>query len=319
MHSMLDSITGVMFQILSVFLLIGFGWIFSKSFKIPDAGTVTLTNILVKVSYPCFVFTAVLERYDSDLLRKNWALPLIAIAMPLIGYMIGRIFLLFAKPGREKRRAFLYNCAINNYLFLPLPIISARYGMEGVILLTFMTIGSEIAVWTIGVYSITGGRLDRSAFRKILNVPLISLVTALIVAHFTSGADFWEDRAVTLVMGNVRAMSATTIPLAMLVAGINIGRLKAKHIFADHWVGWISLMRLLVIPAILLIGLRFVGLDPLGRKVASVVAVMPTAIASTVFVEHYGGDREFIGASIIVTTVLMLLTAPLLLSVGVNP
>ena len=40
---------------------------------------------------------------------------------------------------------------MNNYLFLPLPLVLFRYGEKGVALLVFASLGYEVLLWSLGV------------------------------------------------------------------------------------------------------------------------------------------------------------------------
>jgi predicted permease len=44
----------------------------------------------------------------------------------------------------------LFQCIINNYSFLPMPLAFLFWGEQGLALLIFSTIDSEIAFWTLG-------------------------------------------------------------------------------------------------------------------------------------------------------------------------
>ena len=54
-------------------------------------------------------------------------------------------------------------------------------------------------------------------------------------------------------------------------------------------------------------------LEPDAFETAAVVAAMPAASSSVLVAQQYGGDYEFAGQAIIITTVLSLATIPLLL------
>ena len=89
---------------------------------------------------------------------------------------------------------------------------------------------------------------------------------------------------------------------------------RFKRLF-DHWFDmfYLSLVRLVAIPVVLLLLLRLLPLEPDAFETAAVVAAMPAASSSVLVARQYGGDYEFAGQAIIITTVLSLATIPLLL------
>ena len=76
---------------------------------------------------------------------------------------------------------------------------------------------------------------------------------------------------------------------------------------------YLSLVRLAVIPVVLLLLLKLLPLPPDVYQTVAGVALMPAASSSVLVARQYGGDYEFAGQAIIVTTILSLATIPLLM------
>ena len=75
-----------------------------------------------------------------------------------------------------------------------------------------------------------------------------------------------------------------------------------------------SLLRLVVIPALCILGLSLVPMSLEVRRVLILIAVQPAAMASVTLAEAFGGDADFSAAAILVTHVLCLITIPLWLA-----
>ena len=90
-----------------------------------------------------------------------------------------------------------------------------------------------------------------------------------------------------------------------------MSELKWSHLFSLNQ-SVLAALRLLVIPAT---AVALVFLLPFGeetlRKVLLVVAIMPSAIASVILSEVYGGDIAFSSVGVLVTHLLSLITIPM--------
>ena len=76
----------------------------------------------------------------------------------------------------------------------------------------------------------------------------------------------------------------------------------------------LSVVRLVLIPVALLLLLRLLPLPEEAYQVAAVVALMPAASSSVLIAKRYGGDPDFAGRAIILTTLFSLGTIPLLMA-----
>ena len=73
------------------------------------------------------------------------------------------------------------------------------------------------------------------------------------------------------------------------------------------------LVRLVILPALTVLVLKLVPLEPPLKEVAMMVAIMPASCASALIVKQYGGSADLAGQSIVFSTVGSIVTIPLFL------
>ncbi len=302
-------------RILAIFCMIGFG-ILARRMGILSRDT---TNRMAKAAtsffYPALIFTSLVSNFTLDGLLKNWGLPAGALLIMLTGYGIGIAFSIFVKfSGEQEKNQFVFQCAINNYSFLPLPIVLMLWGDAGVAGLIFSTLGSELAVWTIGVFALSGNRFRKENLRRLLSMPMIALMAAIVaVAVKDSLAPPAGLPFITEVWGSFFSMldifGKATIPVAMFVAGGRMAELKPHHVLTLKQ-GCVAGLRLVVIPGIAALFLYALPFSEETRLILLVLATMPSAISSVVLSEAYGSDTDFAASSVLTTQVLSLVTIP---------
>lgn len=311
----------IVIQILGVLLLLGIGALARRRNWLTGAGTSELAKVLVQLVYPALVLQSMGRKSLGDL-AQNWPLPLLTTALALGGLLMGWLIIRWVGHMPEATtRAFLFHCLINNYLFLPLPLVKLLCGDDGVSLLVFSSVGYEVVLWTVGVFLFAPGTGLRQRLRMTMAPPVVALGISLlyIVARDTGLVQLPAASAAGTVAEIFRMLrfalntiAGATIPMAFLVAGSRMAVLRF-HTVMDRRVWLVALLRLVVIPVMMISVFRLLPLAPLARQVLVIVTVMPSAVVSVIFSERFGGDSEFIAGVLLLTHLAALVTIPLLL------
>lgn len=306
------------FQIACVLGLVGCGFFARRRGLLSAQGTNDLARVALSLVYPALVFVSITDLSLSDL-RANASLPLFAMAIALSGFGLGLLAVRFlGRVPPETARAFLFHCLINNYLFLPLPLVLFRYGEKGVALLVFSSLGFEFLLWSLGVVLFSKSFDVRQRAKALLSPPFLALVFSLAVVAARDLFSWpappqWLALASSTVRSSLKSLGAATIAMSMLVAGSRFAVLKFQTMLG--WRIWlVSAIRLVAVPLVALPVLKLVPLDPAARGILAIVAVMPSAMVSVLFSERYGGDTDFIAGALLLTHLWALATVPLFLA-----
>ena len=308
-------------QVLFILVLMGIGFAARKRGVVSAVGTSEMVRVLVAVIYPCLIFSSVTS-LDVGRLTANWIMPVMALVIAGTGLFLGLIALRLMKNVNQQRAsAFLFQNTINNYLFLPLPLVMLLWKEEGVALLVFASMGFELTVWTVGVFLFNRSNRISDGIRMMFGPPLMALIFSIgwVCVRDLSGFHFSHplaERVVELFGFGAATIGKATIGVSMIVSGSRIATLNMKTVL-DPQVWMVSLMRLVVTPVIFILILKQV-LGGSGNEMAygilCVVSVMPAAIASLIFSERFGGDSDFIATTLLTTHLFALITIPVLLA-----
>jgi predicted permease len=282
-----------------------------------------MVRVLIGIIYPCLIFSSI-TRLDARELAANWIMPAMAIAIAGTGLLLGLVALRVLKVSDPRRaNAFLFQNTINNYLFLPLPLVMLRWGEEGVALLVFASMGFELTVWTVGVFLFNRSSKISEGIRMMFGPPLVALLFSIawVCVRDLPGLEVpatgilagFARRVLELLHFGTDTIGKATIAVSMLIAGSRIAALDVRAVF-DRQVWVVSLLRLVVTPVVFILILKAIPMGELAYGILAVVAVMPAAVASLVFSERFGGDSDFIATTLIMTHLGAVATIPLLLS-----
>ena len=316
-------ISVLFWNVAGILLLMVPGWLFRRRGILTEGATVALARLGVAAVYPCLMFATVSERYTLQSLAASWYLPAGVAGIMAVGWLLGRgASLILSFPDAAQRRAFHLQCTLNNYCFLPLPMVAQLFGPDAAAMLLFSSAGAELMVWTFGVGTLTGGRLSWDHARHLLSPPLLGLAAAIavLILRDTGHLPGWtgpvpDGTAGKTLFATLKLLGQATIPLSMTVAGSCLAVLPLKELRNSRvWAA--SGMRLIVIPAVILAALACLPLPDLPRRVLCIVAVMPSAIATLSLTQVYGGDEHFTAGAVLLTHLGALVTAPALLAIA---
>mgnify|MGYP002431891673 CR=1 FL=1 len=113
-------------------------------------------------------------------------------------------------------------------------------------------------------------------------------------------------------MAKALSMAAdATAPMVLFLVGAQLGEGDLRTLVRDGKAWALTALRLVLIPAAVLLGCRLCGAESLVTGVSVVLAAMPMGGVTAVLAEKYGGDSAFASKCVAVSTVLSLITTPL--------
>lgn len=301
--------------VLPVFLVVALGVVLRRAEWLSEAAEDSLFNVVIKVATPCLIFDSVATnaalREPANLLGA----PLAGFTLTLLG--IGVAWLAAGVLGLQVgagRRTFALAVGIANYGYLPLPIVDALWGAEARGLLLTHNIGVEAAIWTGGVLVISG-LSPREGWRRLLNMPVFSLVVALTVNLAGLGPHVPAPLA-----SAIHLVGQAMIPLGLIMTGASIqphlgdpGKLFAPRISLGACV-----VRLAVLPVLFFAVAKFGPWSLELKRLLVVQGAMPTAVISIIIARVFGGQPLTAVQIVLVTTAVSLFTIPAWLQLGLR-
>ncbi|VGO17417.1 hypothetical protein PDESU_06013 [Pontiella desulfatans] len=310
-------------QVLFILVLMTIGYAARKRGVVSAVGTSEMVRVLISIIYPCLIFSSV-TKLNAQELAANWIMPVMAMAIAGTGLILGLLAVRCMKGVDQQRAsAFLFQNTINNYLFLPLPLVMLLWGTQGVALLVFASMGFELVVWTVGVFLFNRSSKLAEGIKMMFGPPLIALIFSMgwvcvrdLASPELPEAGFFADlarRLLDLTYFGAETVGKATVAVSMVVSGSRIAALDVSAAL-DKQVWILSALRLVATPVLFILLLKQVPMEETARGILTVIAVMPAAVTSLIFSERFGGDSDFIASTLLVTHLAAIVTIPLLLA-----
>lgn len=109
----------------------------------------------------------------------------------------------------------------------------------------------------------------------------------------------------------LKYLSSCTLPVSMLIIGSILAEVNIKRILSKS-ILYFSGIRLLVIPVITLAICHMLHVDELATGICVILAGMPAGSTTAILAEKYDGDALFASRIVFFTTMMSLITIPIL-------
>jgi predicted permease len=321
----------VLLKIAVMFLVILMGWVARRRDYLTEETTGSLSKFVVDVTIPALVFTQMLATVNAESLRISWYIPLLGIGVLLIGQLVG-ISIAPLCNTTAQCATFVFLVAFGNWVYLPLPIAEGLYGAEGIRIVLLFNLGAQLVLWTVGVWTIHGGKPDMDSLRNLATNPgLIATVAGILLAvgipatQTLGQVNLQSSSSPSLLFGHTLIQALTmigslTIPLSLITTGAQLGGLDISDHRPSLAFYGVLISRLLVTPIItivlfVLIALAGITIPEAIRIICYIIAAMPVAVSCCILTERFGGDTSLATRTIFYSTLISILSVPAILYV----
>lgn len=270
--------------------------------------TQVLSTLLMYLFTPALMFSAIMHsNLTSDDLKL---MTIFGIIFLVVSWLIGAVGSKALSLKRDGTAAVLVSIILANSANYGGSASLFAWGMDGFrAAVVFMAI-HQIFASVLAIYVCARGKSDvRESIIEPFKQPIFYMTIVAAILRFI-GID--AESIPQALMGPIDMLADTSIPLALVMLGMYLYgmRFQTKEFFA---LGFISLSRLVLIPLIMAPIAWMLGADGLVRNVLILQTAMPTAVTSLVFASEYEARPDLVGAAVIVTTIVSLLTVTVVL------
>ncbi len=261
----------------------------------------TLSQLAVYILTPTLIAS---NLYKTTLSTENILDLVIAYgAICALVYAIALALVKLLNVQQEQQKSLIASAVFANTGNMGLPLSLFALGEGGLERAIVCLIISSLIIFSIGPALLQGGGWQDS-IRLTLRLPLLwAMLAGMSLRLFSIRLPLRLDDGIHLLGG-------AAIPLALLVLGIQLSHTALK---IGGYEVLTATIRLLVAPAVAYSVGRILGLEMLDVQVLILQSAMPTAVNTVVLVTEFGGDASWAARAVVVSTIMSLITLPLVL------
>lgn len=296
----------LMNQIIQLFIMIFMGFIIVKANLLKAEDSKILSVIVLYLIIPCVIINAFQVNYTKDTVQGL----LITLAASVLTQIILLIVISVSGKFLHLNEVEIASIYYSNSGNLIVPIVTFILGKEWVLYgCVFMSV-QLVFIWTHCKKIIS--RESTYDWRKIvLNINMISIAIGIVLF-------LTRIHLPAIINNTLSAVGSMIGPASMIVTGMLFAGIDFKQIFANKRVYFVSFLRLIIIPVIALFLIKCSQLSTFssnGNKLMLIVflaIITPSASTVTQMCQVYGNDSQYASAINVVTTLLAIVTMPLM-------
>ena len=290
------------------------GYLLIKTKLLKKEQSGALSMLLMYVGMPFLIFNSTINNITINT-------ELLATIGIVLGIGVVYTFAMFfaSKPLTQMEREqktqgmMRFSSVFSNNGFLGIPLAMAVFGAGSMALMVviILNIVTNVLMYTLGIYLISGDKKAISLKKAFLNPVLIAFVVGIIANLLNVKGYIPEVATYSTHFSNL------VTPISMTILGMKMGGVNFLDLFKSWKTYYVSALKLVVFPVIV-VAIVFV----LNQATAIITPdmilgvliafAMPTAGLASTFSDNFGGDTENAVAFTLGTTLLSIITIPLL-------
>ena len=299
-------------KVLVVFIYIGVGFIANKLKVLPEDSVKHFISLIMGITVPCLMLSSITSQEINGNMYMNTILVLVLSALIYIVTAAITTFLsdrIFPRKEQQDRNVLASAMTGCNSGFMGLPIASAVFGALVFYYLAIQTIVNNTYLFVLSLSQLhhrEGTKSSRS-LRENLK-PLVnptSAATVIAVAMLFAGLHLPE-----YIMGIVEPLGDVTIPLSMILVGVQLGGTDFKRLLSDKDLLITSAVKLIGMPVIALLILAPFPVDPVVKLTSLLAVCFPSAVIGVAVAAQERKNSQLMAEAVAVSTLLSIITLP---------
>lgn len=293
-------------QIISLFLLIGVGYFLRQTNHLDRKETGAISKLLLDLILPAMLISSLQIDITAKMLGDFLDLFLYWIAFYIILIILASLISKLFSISQDKKLVLKFFLIFGNVGYMGLPVIDVIFPENGIFFGSIGVVVFNIFLWTYGANLFLRGNENREInLRDIFNNGVIAIIIGLFL--MLTGIKLPNS-----IMTAVNMLAEATFPLSMLVIGSSLAQIKISGIFKDLNIFAYSTLKLLIIPALVLIILNYFKITDPIRSILVLQIAMPAAANGVIFAERYEGNYIFAAECLFLSTLMAALSIPVI-------
>ena len=294
---MVYTLFSLMFQ---VFFVAAAAYLLRRRGALTAQDQKSVTNVLMRfVVYFTVIMSSQqdfsLKAAKAILVTAIYAVLFFAVFIPASIFLSRRL-----KLEEAKRRVFVCSLVFCNITFIGYPILQELYGNIGLLCAIVFSMIYNVVFYSWGMFYL--GDRGRGSLRSILTNK-IALASVLALVMY-----FLQIKIPEPLYSTFNGIGALTMPLSMIIIGCSLADSGICKILRDRTLYLPTVLRMAVMPAVVCLVMRLLGVDPEIIRISTVIAALPSGTMTSIVAADYGCAPDY-AANIMVQTMLAMLAA----------
>ncbi len=302
-------------QMIIIFVMILIGVYIYKKGHLSNESSRHLSWIIVNITNPITLLCAALSE-EEKVSAKEVGIAFLCFAV-MYAILIALSYLIPMLLGVDKKLRYSYRMLtiFGNVGFIGIPFSAAVLGTKSLIFVSLCGLTFNMIIYTYGIASYKKIAFEQHpeevqndgfSIRNVINSGTVFAVVT--VAVYLLDIKVPEGVSTTLTY-----IANCTTFMSMVVLGVSVAQMVPREVFTRWRLYVFVVIRQILVPIMLIFILRPFITNELILHTVAVMSSMPAANLPLMMAKQYGVREDLISAGIILTTVLSIVTIPMVM------
>ncbi len=293
-------------QVLVLLVFIATGYILKKLHIVPENSSSVLSKMLFFVFSPALTFNTFATKFSLPIFKENYLVLIYGTVILVVLMILAKFFSKLFTKDKYERGIYEYTLTTPNYGFAGYALMQALYGDEMLLQMMIFVIPLTIYAYTEGYRKLMN--FEHVSLMRIINPAIISVVIGSVFGVFSI-------QLPEFCMGIITKLANCMSPISMIMIGLVIGEFNLKETLLEKKAYIISIIRLVVIPALLCIVLKLLNAPQNIVLLSLMTYAMPVGANTIVFPKLIDRDCRLGASFTVISSVLLNVTMSVLIKV----
>ena len=303
------NVISILLKVIELFSVVILGYILVAKKIVPSSHLKSFSNLILKVTLPAMIITAM----AIDLkVNRDEILLIVVLSATTYGFLISMSFILpkIMRIDNKLKGLYSFFAVFGNVGFIGYPVLLSILGEGSLFYGAIFNMPFNLLVYTLGIYFINhrGDRVESKHKLSIRNIFNTGVVATIIGLFFFIG----KIEIPEFIRNPMESLGNITSPLALFITGGSLYGARAKEIVKNYKLLLYSLVKLLVFPTLLAVGLYLFSVQGTIAQVAIILTGMPFGANTVILAQKYDNNAIEASEGVFLSTLLLLLSVPYL-------
>lgn len=299
-------------QMMVLFLLMMIGFLCYKKEIITDEVSKKISAIVVNIANPALILSGGME--EGNIIQGKELLTVMVIILMMYAglVLLGQLLPKLLRVEAKSRGAYTAMTIFSNIGFMGFPVIAALYGKQALLYAALFTIPYNLLIYTYGISVMEVTAEGEQEEKKKKRIPWKRMLSPGVFACIITIVIYFGRIPVPdFIQATVTGLSNLTAPLSMMVIGASLATIHIKKLFGDRKLLLFSAIKLLLIPIAGTCLIRLFVQHEIILGVCMIMLATPVGSMTAMLAQQYEGDYEMAAKGVALTTILSVMTMPL--------
>lgn len=297
-------------KITAIFILMAVGFALNKTKFIPSSVIPHLVTLLVWITTPCTIYVSITTRvYDPSILRSTVEMLVLSVLYfcftLILGYLLCKK--MFNVPGDDLGVYMASFSGINNG-FMGFPVTQAIFGQHLFYYMVISNIILNIYIYSVCPLIINMGDKSHKFNAKSLTKTLANPSTIVCFVSMVMLVNGWQ--LPDILFESVDMIGQITIPLSMLVVGMQLAQSNVSKVLKNYRLVAISFLKVALVPALMFLLVNWLPIAWEVKVITVFGAAFPCAVVVSAIVLLEKKNSVLAAEMVALTTLMSVVTIP---------